>query len=51
MKVRVMVVTALTALGSLALVAPASAGEVCYDLQVNVQGQALVSEAGCVPTP
>ena len=48
-----MVVTALTALGSLALLAPQAhaAGEVCYDVQVNVQGQAVVSEAGCQPLP
>ena len=52
MKVRTMVVTVLTALGSLALVAaPAQAGEICYDLQVNVQGDAVVSEAGCQELP
>ena len=52
MKVRAMVVTALTALGSLALLAPAAqAGEICYDVQVNVQGEAVVSEAGCQELP
>jgi hypothetical protein len=53
MKVRTMVVTVLTALGSLALVAaPAqAAGEVCYDVNVNVQGSELVNESGCQTLP
>ena len=52
MKVRTMVVTVLTALGSLALVAaPAQASEVCYDLNVNVQGTEVVNEAGCQTLP
>ena len=52
-KIRVMLVTALTALGSLALFAPQAhaSGEVCYDVQVNVQGSSVVSEAGCQPLP
>lgn len=51
MKLRAKVVIALTALGSLSLVAPsAQAGQVCYDVQLNVGGQ-TVSQADCVDTP
>jgi hypothetical protein len=53
MKVRAMVVTALTALGSLALLAPQAhaAGEVCYSVQVTVNGSDAVNEAGCQALP
>jgi hypothetical protein len=50
MKLRAKIVLALTALGSLALVAPAQAGQVCYDVNLNVGGQ-TVSQADCVDTP
>ena len=51
MKIRLLASAAL-AVGCLAVVAPAaSAGEVCYDVHVVVQGGDVVKEAGCVPLP
>jgi hypothetical protein len=48
---RLAVAAAMSVL-SLVFVAPqASANEVCYDLNVTVQGQTLVSEAGCQDLP
>lgn len=47
---RTIVVLVAAVAGSIAmLAAPASAGELCYDLQVNVQGTSVVSQAGCQP--
>ncbi len=31
--------------------APSSSGELCYDLDVNVQGDQLVDESDCVEAP
>jgi hypothetical protein len=51
MRIRV-AITALAAAASLAALVPqAHASEVCYDLNVNVQGQELVNEAGCQQLP
>ena len=41
---------AVAALATLAA-APAAAGEFCYDLDVNVNGDALVDESGCEELP
>ena len=52
MKVRTAIVALVAALSSLALVAPAhAAGQVCYDVQANVNGGQVVSETGCVDLP
>ncbi len=40
-------VAAIAALGA----APAGASELCYDLDVNVNGEALVDEAACEVLP
>ena len=52
MKLRAKIVLALTALGALSAMAPAAhaAGQVCYDVQLNVGGQ-TVAQADCVDTP
>lgn len=43
----------LTALASLTMLAaaPASAGTFCYDLDVTVQGDAVIDESGCQELP
>lgn len=51
MRLRV-AITALAAAASFAALVPqAHANEVCYDLNVNVQGQELVNQAGCQDLP
>ncbi len=41
---------AVAALAGIAA-APASSGELCYDLDVNVQGEAVIDEQGCEELP
>jgi type 1 fimbria pilin len=43
--------TALASLMTLTAAAPASAGTFCYDLNVTVQGSALIAESGCEELP
>ena len=45
---RRLVIAALLALGALAGAAPASAAQLCYDVQANINGTA-VAQAGCLP--
>lgn len=33
----------------LATAAPSSAGELCYDVNIEVQGQAPIAQASCIP--
>lgn len=52
MKLRALIVGVVAALGSLAIVPAASAaGQVCYDVEVVVNGGAVVDEAGCQELP
>lgn len=51
MKLRIALATATAALSLAAFVPAAHAGRVCYGLQVNVQGQQVVDEAGCQDLP
>lgn len=45
-------ITALAAAASFAALVPqAQASEVCYDVNVTVQDQVLVNEAGCQDLP
>ena len=45
-------ITALAAAASFAALVPqAHANEVCYDLNVNVQGEEVVNQAGCQDLP
>jgi hypothetical protein len=50
LKLRASIVAAVAIISSFALVAPASASEVCYDVNVNVNGQTF-SQAGCQELP
>jgi type 1 fimbria pilin len=50
LKLRSSIVAAIAVISSFALVAPASASEVCYDVNVNVNGQ-VISQAGCQDLP
>ena len=47
------VVSVLAAFASIALLAPSAsaAGQVCYDVDVNVNGQQIADESGCVDLP
>lgn len=49
----VLTLAAAATLATLTAAAPASSGQICYDLDVNVAGNQLVDEAGCqeLPTP
>ena len=47
---RVLVVVATALLGGALLAPPASAaGELCYDVHVVVDGEAVVAETACTP--
>ena len=50
MRVRASIVAAIAVISSFALVAPASASQVCYDVYANVNGQEF-SQAGCQELP
>jgi len=51
LKIRASIVAVVAAISSFALLAPAHAGgEVCYDVNVNVNGQ-VISQAGCQQLP
>lgn len=45
------VLAALTAMAAFGFAAPASASQLCYDLQANVNGSPVVAEADCVDLP
>ncbi len=45
-----LIVAALSALASIAA-APAAGGELCYDLDVNVNGEQIADESGCEELP
>ena len=47
---RTIAVLVATVAGSIAmLAAPASAGEFCYDVNVNVAGTSVLAQQGCQP--
>ena len=50
MKKLLAAVVAVAGLGLLAG-APATAGELCYDINVNVAGQAPIAQTGCQDLP
>ncbi len=47
-RLAVLTIGAFSAMGLFAS-SSASAATFCYDVQVNVQGQSVVSQTGCVP--
>lgn len=49
MRIRTLFVAGLLAVG---VIAPATAAQadICYDLDVNLNGTALVDESDCIPT-
>jgi hypothetical protein len=53
MKLRAAVVAGMTALSSLALLVPQAhaSGSVCYSVQVTVNGEDAVNQAGCQDLP
>ena len=51
MTIRAAVVSAGVVIGSLALVAPATAGQVCYEVQATVNGSEVINEQGCQELP
>jgi hypothetical protein len=53
LKIRAAIVSVVAVVSSLGLLAPSAqaAGQVCYDVQVNAQGQSVVSQSGCQDLP
>ena len=51
LKIRAAIVSVVAVISSLALVVPATAGSVCYDVQANVNGSEVVNEQGCQELP
>jgi hypothetical protein len=51
MRARIAVVAALTALGGLAVIPQAHAGEACVDANLVVNGDTVVDETHCVDLP
>lgn len=51
MRIRTLMTTTALAVGAVAATAlPAAAGELCYDVQADINGQ-VVSESGCEELP
>jgi hypothetical protein len=47
-KVRSFIVAVVAAVSSLALLSPAAHAAICYDVTVNLNGDTVVSEGGCI---